>query len=216
MAHYVMSDIHGEGARFDAMLEKIGFSGEDTLYILGDVIDRGPDGVQVLRYVLEQPNIHMLLGNHEQMCLEFFAPGAGITELLRWHQNGNEYTLQDLEQMTAGERKQLLTQLESLPDHMEITVDGRNFYLVHGFPGENTTQRVWGRPHRDASNPFPDCTLIVGHTPVMLYMESLEPGEHLRIFHAPGFIDIDCGCGHHPANRRLACLRLEDMAEFYT
>lgn len=41
MAHYVMSDIHGEADRFHAMLEKIHFSDDDTLYILGDVIDRG-------------------------------------------------------------------------------------------------------------------------------------------------------------------------------
>ena len=35
MAHYVMSDIHGEADRFHAMLEKIHFSADDTLYILG-------------------------------------------------------------------------------------------------------------------------------------------------------------------------------------
>ena len=42
MAHYVVSDIHGEDDRFHAMLQKINFSKEDTLYILGDVVDRGP------------------------------------------------------------------------------------------------------------------------------------------------------------------------------
>ena len=36
MARYVMSDIHGEAERFHAMLEKIRFSADDTLYILGD------------------------------------------------------------------------------------------------------------------------------------------------------------------------------------
>ena len=41
MARYVMSDIHGEADRFHAMLEKIEFSADDTLYILGDLIDRG-------------------------------------------------------------------------------------------------------------------------------------------------------------------------------
>ena len=45
MAHYVMSDIHGEADRFSAMLETIHFSSQDTLYILGDVIDRGPEGI---------------------------------------------------------------------------------------------------------------------------------------------------------------------------
>ena len=38
MAHYVVSDIHGEADRFYAMLEKIRFSADDTLYILGDVM----------------------------------------------------------------------------------------------------------------------------------------------------------------------------------
>ena len=52
MAHYVMSDIHGEGSRFYAMLDRIGFSSADTLYILGDVIDRGADGVSLLRQIL--------------------------------------------------------------------------------------------------------------------------------------------------------------------
>lgn len=41
MAHYVMGDIHGEADRFHAMLKKIQFSEDDTLILLGDVIDRG-------------------------------------------------------------------------------------------------------------------------------------------------------------------------------
>ena len=41
MAHYVMGDIHGEADRFHAMLERIHLSEEDTLILLGDVIDRG-------------------------------------------------------------------------------------------------------------------------------------------------------------------------------
>lgn len=38
---YVMSDIHGSKRRFDAIMEQIKLTDEDTLYILGDVIDRG-------------------------------------------------------------------------------------------------------------------------------------------------------------------------------
>ena len=40
---YVMSDIHGMSHLLEEMLEKIRFSAEDRLYILGDMIDRGPD-----------------------------------------------------------------------------------------------------------------------------------------------------------------------------
>ena len=40
MPTYVMSDIHGEYEKYCRMLEKIALSEEDTLYILGDVVDR--------------------------------------------------------------------------------------------------------------------------------------------------------------------------------
>ena len=46
---YVMSDIHGQKRRFDSVMRQIGLRAEDTLYVLGDVIDRNPDGIGILR-----------------------------------------------------------------------------------------------------------------------------------------------------------------------
>ena len=66
---YVMSDIHGNMRRFNSVMEQITLQPEDTLYILGDVIDRHPDGIRILRRIMEKPNIKMLLGNHEYMML---------------------------------------------------------------------------------------------------------------------------------------------------
>lgn len=37
---YVMSDIHGQKRRFDSVMKQINLQPEDTLYVLGDVIDR--------------------------------------------------------------------------------------------------------------------------------------------------------------------------------
>ena len=45
---YVMSDIHGQYDKYLAMLDKIAFSDDDTLYILGDVLDRGEEPVELL------------------------------------------------------------------------------------------------------------------------------------------------------------------------
>ena len=42
--HYVLSDIHGNTRRFDSVMAQIDLRPEDTLYVLGDVIDRYPDG----------------------------------------------------------------------------------------------------------------------------------------------------------------------------
>ena len=44
---YVMSDIHGQKRRFDSVMRQIGLRAEDTLYVLGDVIDRNPDGIGI-------------------------------------------------------------------------------------------------------------------------------------------------------------------------
>ena len=49
--NYCMADIHGELDWFEAMLEQISFSSRDHLYILGDVIDRGPHGVDLLKQI---------------------------------------------------------------------------------------------------------------------------------------------------------------------
>ena len=60
------------------MLEKIQFSDSDILYILGDVIDRGPDGIKSYQYIMQHENIHVLKGNHEDFFLKAFSPGADI------------------------------------------------------------------------------------------------------------------------------------------
>ena len=228
MAHYVLSDIHGEGDRFHRMLERIGFSAEDTLYILGDVIDRGPEGVELLQEIREQPNMDLLLGNHEYMCLRYYAPDAAEEDKRRWARNGNAPTLAALAAIPEAERAGLLEWLAALPVCRDLGAAGKRWHLVHGFPGERAYDQVWGRPRWDTPNPFPDGRqVIVGHTPVpflycasegeeIRYLERLEEqGRHLRIYKAPGFWDIDCGCGHALYGKRLACLRLEDGAEFY-
>ena len=48
------------------MLEYIHFGDEDFLYIIGDAVDRGEEPIPLLRYIMEQPNMELLMGNHEQ------------------------------------------------------------------------------------------------------------------------------------------------------
>ena len=51
-------------------MKQIRLRPEDTLYILGDTIDRGPDGIKILRQLMDMPNAKMILGNHEYMMLD--------------------------------------------------------------------------------------------------------------------------------------------------
>ena len=70
MSTYIMTDIHGQYDVFMKMLETIKFSDEDTLYILGDLIDRGPQGIKLLKTIMKMSNVTLFLGNHELLMLD--------------------------------------------------------------------------------------------------------------------------------------------------
>lgn len=211
---YCISDIHGEYDRYLAMLETIQFTDEDTLYILGDVIDRGKQSVETLLDIMERPNVHMLLGNHEYMCLATLGPNSEVGARHLWQQNGGSATRSELLFGNAKiHRSKIIRFLSELPDHMDITVGQKHFHLVHGYPSTDKNERIWNRPTKNEDIPMPGAIVIVGHTPTV-YLNG-DDGQPQRIWRGNGIIDIDCGCGHKTELRRLACLRLDDMAEFY-
>lgn len=51
-----VSDIHSFYGRYRELLRKLNFSPEDTLYVLGDVIDRGPNGFKILPDMAQRSN----------------------------------------------------------------------------------------------------------------------------------------------------------------
>ena len=82
------------------------------------------------------------------------------------------------------------------------------------------------RPTMESKKPIPDCRLIIGHTKVLNLIESQmerlthaielgDAGDHLKILHTPGFINLDCGCGYDMPIKALACIWLEDMVKYY-
>ena len=74
---YAMSDIHGQYELFRNLMEQIPLGKDDILYVLGDVVDRGPDSMNTLKYMMANPNIIPIMGNHELMalpCLKLLVP----------------------------------------------------------------------------------------------------------------------------------------------
>ena len=65
---YAVSDIHGCYDKYRELLRAIHFSPDDTFHVLGDVIDRGPDGFKILLDMARWPNVVNLMGNHEAMA----------------------------------------------------------------------------------------------------------------------------------------------------
>jgi bis(5'-nucleosyl)-tetraphosphatase (symmetrical) len=67
MALYLIGDIQGCDAALQRLLDKIGFSpSRDTIVLLGDLVNRGPDSAAVLRRVQGfGASALSLLGNHD-------------------------------------------------------------------------------------------------------------------------------------------------------
>src|SRR5688572_13790492 len=71
MANYLIGDVQGCDAPLARLLDRIGFSpSRDTLYLLGDLVNRGPDSAAVLRRLMAcGAAARCLLGNHDLSLL---------------------------------------------------------------------------------------------------------------------------------------------------
>ncbi len=69
MRTFVISDIHGYYEPFIKMLELLDLKDDDKLYVVGDVIDRGDEGIKLIQDIMARKNVEMFLGNHEMMML---------------------------------------------------------------------------------------------------------------------------------------------------
>lgn len=70
-----VSDIHGNRAFFRGLLEKAAFSSRDILVLVGDILEKGPDSLGLLRDILELSQDHTILpvcGNCDGLVLRFF------------------------------------------------------------------------------------------------------------------------------------------------
>ena len=221
---YVISDIHGCYVVFLKMLKKINFSDNDILYILGDVVDRGPEPIQTLQYIMSKKNIFMIKGNHEVMMLECLL-GDDIYNNVLWGQNGGDITWDQFMYLSEEEQNNMLKYLKNLPNY--IIVD--NKILVHAgiYPPKILKNKdmeynmkhqyeddlLWSRDEFIFSpTTIKDYIVIFGHTTTS-YIKGKRPMEVWIDEKYKDKIDIDCGCVFNGG--QLACLRLDDMKIFY-
>lgn len=234
MATYVISDIHGEYERFMELLEEIELKDTDTLYILGDILDRGEHPIKVVLKLMEMPNAFCIVGNHEVMaleCLRFLCQEITdlaieevdaelLDNLVRWKYNGGDATIREFRALDPEMREEVLNFLEDFSLYEELTVGEKQYLLVHGGLGGFTPEKrieeyslhdlVWARPDYQKEY-FVDTNLVTGHTPTQTIPENDNPGYIYKKYH---HIAIDCGACF--PGGRLAAICLETGEEFYS
>jgi len=118
MASYLIGDVQGCDAPLGRLLEKIDFSpSRDTLYLLGDLVNRGPQSDAVLRRLMDYgAAARCLLGNHD---LALLAVAAGHRAPHR------RDTLDPV--LQAPDRQQLLDWLRQQP----LAIHAHGVLMVH-------------------------------------------------------------------------------------
>lgn len=233
MATYVTSDIHGEYDLFIRLLEKIQLKDKDTLYVLGDVVDRGPHPIKTLLKLMEMPNVLCLVGNHELMaieCLEFLMQEITDTalesldekmldNLVTWQYNGSRTTIEEFRQLNRTTQAEIIEYIKNFLIYEELKVSDKDYLLVHGglgnfYPGKDIEEYslkelVWDRAEYDITY-FIEKYVITGHTPTQDIPGNPNPGY---IFKGNNHIALDCGCNR--PDGRLAVICLDTMEEYY-
>ena len=188
MSVYAAADWHGVGDLATQILNYL--KPDDTLYFLGDAIDRGPDGVEIMKQLLADPKVIYIKGNHEELmenCLPYVLKEINNPDYYSgqktydWYCNGGEKTAEVFwKHPEWGPR--LLNDIREMPtEQIYHSPLGHDVILEHaGYTPFNIPHRshiptwdrdhfydIWNNGYTKAGCPDPDNTFIVhGHTPV--------------------------------------------------
>lgn len=226
MSTYVCSDIHGQYDLYARMFEEIQFSDNDHLYIIGDMIDRGPDGIRILQDAASRHNVTCLIGNHEHMMWDYINRRMFLQGNIWLHpSNGGRQTLSALQKLTPDEKKSVKEFLSELYLQVEITVEGTTFLLSHssfladrgtvrwqesGISKKDVSYVVWYSPWRYSEYVNPRKYRedgryhVIGHVPVLMLDNEYWPDKHMPpmpcFYHDPAnrIVNIDLGCAMMP------------------
>jgi len=212
---FVIGDIHGCAATLRRLVDgRLRPGPNDRIYLLGDLIDRGPDSKGVLDFIFELRarglSVNSIRGNHEDMFLRAEDDHEGLN---LWTANGGLTTLESFQADGPGDIPHIYRAfLASLP--LYILLD--DFVIVHAglnfdrpSPFDDTTAMLWTR------SPFVDRQriggrrLICGHTPVS--RARLEASLNSSKI----MLDNGCVFGGLPESGSLAALELGSMQLYY-
>lgn len=203
--HYVTTDLHGNGLLWRKIKEKLNI--DDILYFLGDAIDRGPDGLDIMLDMMNDSRVIYIKGNHEQFVQDFLQASRDIDNLDEvpynarslWESNGGLQTMKDIWlDLSKEDQGRLYLWLKGIPQRVGVIINDTKFLLSHaGYTprylardlAKDKQVLLWNREHfSDTWEDDEDIIILHGHTPVG-YLEKLDwVGEGIVSFNHHAFI----------------------------
>ncbi|MCC6723912.1 MAG: serine/threonine protein phosphatase [Saprospiraceae bacterium] len=198
MRQFAISDIHGCNISFNALLDQIGLTTADELYLLGDYIDRGPDSKGVLDTIMHLQStgykVRCLMGNHDEAMVKALYDFEFCESWLdKW---GGKETVASFEAYSVNEIPLTYWQfLETLEHYIELD----DFLLVHAGlnwsspkPLQDLEGILYARNwyHKINYDWLDGKKILHGHTPIV-QREMLEMLEQFPFKH---YLNLDNGC----------------------
>ena len=213
---YIISDIHGCYDEYMELLKKINLKDSDELYILGDVVDRGPAPIKVLQDMMMRVNVFPIIGNHDLIALlmlkklnveitdenvESYLTDDDLKEYMQWLKEGGATTVEGFLKLDEDEKQDIIEYLEEFSAYHEINIDGKRYVLVHASLNNFEEDKElddymlhdllfcrmdYSKRYFSDENTY----IITGHTPTAFMREDKKP----LIYEGNGHIAIDCGC----------------------
>lgn len=186
-----IGDIHGCKIALEEMLfSKLQITKEESIYLLGDLIDRGPDSKGVIDTIISLENdgytIHTLLGNHEEMM---FQSVLNENTFNMWMRNGGAETLQSFH---VNAYSQIPEKYLAFFDRAKYYIKTDDYVFVHAglnFNAENIFSdreaMLWIRDYKDFQPALDKRLLFHGHTPKPVEFIKNQKGN---------CINLDGGC----------------------
>lgn len=221
MRTFAISDIHGCYQTFESLLQKIGLEKNDTLFLLGDYIDRGPGSKEVLDLILklkeEQYNVQCILGNHEVMML-YALNHPHSQEAQSWELwNGGEDTLKSFSAKSVSDIDlRYLDFIRSMSYYIEkdqfiFVHAGLNFRIPDPFADKD--KMVWAFENKPEQNLewLGDRIVVHGHR--IRTREQIKNNlKKLRKLKKFPVLGIDNGCVYQKSNyNHLCAIELSSM-----
>lgn len=168
MSRYAVGDIHGCLKTLKSLLFNIiDIKKYDTVYFLGDYIDRGPRIKETIDFFINSVNkgwdFRFLMGNHEYMM---------INENNMYDLWIGYHGISTLESFKIKHYDQLEKKYRNFLENLHYFFKLEKFILVHGsintsshFPMTNYDEMIWSRNYDIDISRLEGRRLIVGHSP---------------------------------------------------
>lgn len=223
---YVMSDLHGCYDKYKKMLQKIKFCDEDTLYVLGDVVDRGEGGIKILQDMMKYKNIIPIRGNHDFMAYTIFKMQNQVssyynedrysTLFQNWIYDGGQVTFDAFNKLNLKDQQEIIAYLKIFIICDEIEIKNKKFFLSHTVPEKARFLKfdslewqalIIGEPEYEKKY-FDNKFIVTGHTPTGF----IDKNYKGKIYKKNNHIAVDCGAVF---GNPLGCICLDNSEEFY-